>query len=49
MFETRVIGEGWDGIYKGNKQPLDVYTWTAEGIGTDGTVIRKAGNSAMLR
>ena len=49
MFETKQLGEGWDGNYKGMKQPIDVYTWIAEGIGTDGTVIRKTGNSALMR
>jgi gliding motility-associated-like protein len=49
MFETKQIGEGWDGYYKGEKQPIDAYTWIAEGIGNDGTVIRKSGNAALLR
>jgi gliding motility-associated-like protein len=49
MFETRELGKGWNGIFKGQPQPIDAYTWTVEGIGTDGTVIRKAGNSALLR
>jgi gliding motility-associated-like protein len=49
MFETRQIGMGWDGNFKGMPQPIDAYTWTVEGIGFDGTVIRKAGNSALLR
>jgi len=49
MFETKELGKGWNGIFKGQPQPIDAYTWTVEGIGTDGTVIRKAGNSALLR
>jgi gliding motility-associated-like protein len=49
MFETRQLGKGWNGIFKGQPQPIDAYTWTVEGIGVDGTVIRKAGNSALLR
>jgi gliding motility-associated-like protein len=49
MYETRELGRGWDGVYKGQKQPIDAYTWTVEGIGLDGTVIRKTGNSALLR
>jgi gliding motility-associated-like protein len=49
VYETNILGKGWDGIYKGRPQVSDVYTWTVEGIGDDGTVIRKAGNSILLR
>jgi gliding motility-associated-like protein len=49
MYETKQLGQGWDGMYRGEKQPIDVYTWTAEAIGNDGSVIRKSGNAALLR
>ena len=49
MYETNILGKGWDGVYNGQKQVMDVYTWTVEGIGVDGTVIKKSGNSLLLR
>jgi gliding motility-associated-like protein len=49
MFESRKIGAGWDGMFNGAPQPIDAYTWTVEGVGFDGTVVRKAGSSALLR
>jgi len=30
IYETDVIGDGWDGTYKGRKQDLGVYVWQAE-------------------
>ncbi|MEQ1678584.1 MAG: T9SS type B sorting domain-containing protein, partial [Chitinophagaceae bacterium] len=49
VFETNVMGQGWDGIYKGKPGVMDTYTWTAEAIGTDGKIIRRSGNSVLLR
>jgi gliding motility-associated-like protein len=49
VFETNVIGRGWDGIYKGKRQVLDTYTWTAEAVGLCGQTIKKSGNSILLR
>jgi gliding motility-associated-like protein len=30
VFETDIIGDGWDGTYRGLKQDLGVYVWQAE-------------------
>jgi gliding motility-associated-like protein len=49
MFETTELGKGWDGIFKGKPQVMDVYTWTVEAIGEDGRRFKKAGNSVLLR
>ncbi|MFI5139641.1 MAG: T9SS type B sorting domain-containing protein, partial [Sphingobacteriales bacterium] len=49
VFETNTLGFGWDGIFKGKPQVMDVYTWTAEAIGLSGKVIKKSGNSVLLR
>ena len=49
MYETKDLERGWDGIYKGKRQPNDAYTWMVEGVGIDGTIIRKTGNSALLQ
>src|SRR5258705_11064585 len=49
VFETNVIGQGWDGIFKGRPQLMDTYTWTAEAIGVSGRIIKRAGNSVLIR
>ena len=49
VFETNRIGEGWNGIFKGQEQVSDVYTWTLEAIGEDGKYYKRAGNSVLLR
>ena len=30
VYETDVIGDGWDGTYKNMKQDLGVYVWQAQ-------------------
>ena len=49
MFETNTLNAGWNGIYKGKQQPLDVYTWTAEAVTITGEIIRRSGNSVLIR
>jgi gliding motility-associated-like protein len=49
VYETHELGKGWNGIFKGQPQPSDAYTWIVQGIGIDGSVITKTGNSALLR
>jgi gliding motility-associated-like protein len=49
VFETNIIGEGWNGILQGKPAIMDVYTWTVEAIGVDGKYIKKAGNSVLIR
>jgi len=49
MFETKELMKGWNGMLNGKPQVIDSYSWTVEAIGIDGTVIKKAGNSALLR
>ena len=39
MFETNILGNGWDGMYHGAPQVMDVYTWTVEAIGDDGSTL----------
>jgi gliding motility-associated-like protein len=41
--------KGWDGLWKGVPQPMDVYTWTVEADGVDGRHFKKAGNAMLLR
>jgi len=49
VFETNIIGQGWDGMYRGKEQVMDVYTWTVEAIGVDGKYYKRAGNSVLIR
>ena len=49
VFETNMIGFGWDGIFQGKPAVMDVYTWTLEAIGVDGKHYKKAGNSVLIR
>jgi gliding motility-associated-like protein len=50
VFETNIIGKGWDGVFQGKPQVMDVYTWTLEAIGCDGRQhYKRAGNSVLMR
>ena len=49
MFETKNTIDGWNGISYGEKQPMDVYVWIAEGIDNNGNIIRKNGNVLLIR
>jgi len=49
VFETNILRNGWDGIFQGQPQVMDTYTWTLEAVGEDGTYFRKAGNSVLIR
>ncbi len=49
VFETRDMNAGWDGTYNGQPQPMDTYTWIVEAVGTNGEIVRKTGNSTLLR
>ncbi len=49
MFETNMIGKGWDGNYNGKPQVMDVYTWTAQAVGDNGIIIKRSGNAMLLR
>lgn len=50
IFETQKEYEGWDGKVKGLlPQQTDVFVWTAEAIGADGTTITRKGTSVLIR
>jgi gliding motility-associated-like protein len=49
MFETHTLGQGWDGIFNGQPQVMDVYTWIVEATGLDGVHYKQAGNSILMR
>lgn len=49
VFETTDIEQGWNGEYKGVKQPVGVYVYTVEGVAKSGKIFRKQGNVTLLR
>jgi gliding motility-associated-like protein len=49
VFETNILGYGWDGIFRGSPQVSDVYTWTVEAVGVDGKHYKRTGTSVLLR
>ncbi len=49
VFETNDQNVGWDGTFKGNPQPMDVYTYTLEATYFDGKKTTKAGDITLIR
>lgn len=49
IFMTTNINEGWDGTFKGVKQPIEGYVWIAEGIDIDNNSIKRTGTFLLLR
>jgi gliding motility-associated-like protein len=50
VFESNeIMGEGWDGIYKGKPQPIGVYVYVVSGVLLDGTKVTKKGSFNLVR
>jgi gliding motility-associated-like protein len=49
VFETNNINQGWNGIYKGVPQEMEVYVWTLTATFSDGKAAVKTGNVTLLR
>jgi len=49
VFATADRNEGWNGLFKGTLQAMDVYTYTLDVIFTDGQKLRKTGDISLLR
>ena len=49
MFETSILGEGWDGAFKNKKQPMGNYVWIFEGVDGSGKIIKKKGYAILIR
>ncbi|MBB6111408.1 gliding motility-associated C-terminal domain-containing protein [Mucilaginibacter lappiensis] len=49
QFKSTNKASGWDGTYKGNKQPVGVYVYYVEATMNDGQVIKKKGTVTLLR
>jgi gliding motility-associated-like protein len=51
VYEARTSGSniGWDGIYRGQPQPMETYMWVAEAVDVLGKTLKAGGNSILLR
>ena len=49
VFLTNIIGDGWDGRYKGVLQASDTYTWVLVGQMLDGQPIKLSGKTLLIQ
>ncbi len=49
IFESNDLGQGWDGYYRGELCPSDVYIWKARIQLNNGQIINKSGDVTLLR
>ncbi|MBS1600337.1 MAG: PKD domain-containing protein [Bacteroidetes bacterium] len=49
VFESNDQNNGWDGTYKGNPQPMDVYVYTLDAVFFDGTRTTRSGDITLIR
>jgi gliding motility-associated-like protein len=49
VFQTSVIGEGWDGTIKGIPQATETYSWMLECVDNNGNLIKQGGTSILVR
>lgn len=51
VFDNRsaTASTGWDGMFKGIPAPMGTYAWIVEGIDVDGKLIRRTGNTILIR
>jgi gliding motility-associated-like protein len=49
VFETTDINKGWDGIYKGEPQEMDVYAWTLNALLEGDIRVERQGNVTLIR
>jgi gliding motility-associated-like protein len=49
VYESNNRKSGWDGTYKGQPLPMDVYAYTLDVEFTDGNKIRKTGDITLIR
>jgi gliding motility-associated-like protein len=49
VFETNQYLKGWDGTFKGKKQPLGVYVWFVKGQDKDGKTVEMKGTVMLVQ
>ncbi len=48
LFETKQYHQGWDGTFKGKKQPQGTYVWMIKGLDKDGKIVEKKGTFLLI-
>ena len=49
VFQTSVIGQGWDGAIKGIPQATETYSWMLECVDNNGKLIKQSGTTILVR
>lgn len=49
IFSSDNISTGWNGMYKGQQQPVGVYAYTLKAVRQDGTIVSKKGSINLIR
>jgi gliding motility-associated-like protein len=49
VYETQELNKGWDGTFKGQKQPINNYVWSIQGLDRMGVVKFMRGNVVLIR
>jgi len=49
VYSTADASKGWDGFYKGSKQPAGTYIWMAEAVDYRGNIIQRNGSVVLIR
>lgn len=49
VYETKRIGDGWDGTYKGTRADIGTYFWLLSAEDKDGATHQKKGDATLIR
>jgi hypothetical protein len=49
LYTTADASKGWDGNFKGSKQPVGTYVWMAEAVDYRGNLIQRNGSVVLIR
>ena len=49
LFTSTSIDNGWDGTYKGHKEPVGVYVYYVDAVMNDGQNIKRKGSITLLK
>jgi gliding motility-associated-like protein len=49
VYQTKEIGQGWNGTIRGVQQPVETYSWVLECVDFSGKTIRQSGRSLLIR
>jgi gliding motility-associated-like protein len=49
VYETKQLGKGWDGRFKGIPLEPNIFIWTVEAVQNDNSIITKKGTVALIR